>query len=408
MKKKILVLGGGLLQIPLIKMALQKGFKVHLSDYYENPPGRFLADGYRRISTFSVEDNLAYAREKDIDYILTIGTDQPVYTAACVSEKLGLSCPISAEQGLALTHKYYMKTIMSRAGVPSPRFRTARQAEDIRVSGLRYPIVLKPADSQGQRGIFVIDGSESRDAVEMYFKTALKFSRTGMVIMEEFYEGSEITVNCWVKEEQPYILMITDRLHFDDSKALGICKQQRFPSQTAAGREEEIVDIITKLVRAFKIKDGPLYVQAVVGSENVKIIEFGYRIGGGFESEIIPLVTGIDVVDLYFTLVTEGENKFNSAEVLEKVRLGSVFFMLAKPGIIKETIVPGDFETYGRLFVGTGTEISEIENATSRVGCFRFYTDSAEDYFTFLDKVDSETAILDGNNNDILIHGIWE
>ena len=229
-----------------------------------------------------------------------------------------------------------------------------------------------------------------------------------MVIMEEFYEGREITVNCWVKEEQPYILMITDRLHFDDSKALGICKQQRFPSQTAAGREEEIVDIITKLVRAFKIKDGPLYVQAVVGSENVKIIEFGYRIGGGFESEIIPLVTGIDVVDLYFTLVTEGENKFNSAEVLEKVRLGSVFFMLAKPGIIKETIVPGDFETYGRLFVGTGTEISEIENATSRVGCFRFYTDSAEDYFTFLDKVDSETAILDGNNNDILIHGIWE
>jgi len=408
LKGKVLVLGGGLLQIPLLKMARDKGYEVHLSDYYKNPPGRVMADDFIQASTFSLEENLRYAGEKGINCIMTVGTDQPVYTAAFVSEKLGLRHPITADQGLSVTNKQYMKEIMTGSGIPSPNFRVLREKADRSSAGLKYPVVLKPVDSQGQRGVFLLNGREDTDIIDRYFDESLGYSRSGKVILEEYYKGAEITVNCWVKGGRAYPLMITDRLHFDDSVALGICKQQRFPARGAAGYEQEIDRIINKLADAFKIREGPLYVQAVTGSEGMKIIEFGYRIGGGFESEIIPRVTGIDILDLYFTLVVEGRNTFDPGAVERKAAVGSIFFMLARPGVISRIVVPGEFAGCGRLFVNSGDVIGTIENATSRVGCFAFYTNSQLEYNNMLDRFDSHMAILDENNTDILMHGIWE
>ena len=408
MKGKVMVLGGGLLQVPLLKMAGDKGYKVYLSDYYKNPPGRVLADDFIQASTFSLEENLRYAGEKGIDSIMTVGTDQPVYTAAFVSEKLGLLHPITAVQGLSVTNKQYMKEIMAGSGILSPNFRVLREKADLSSLGLKSPVVLKPVDSQGQRGVFLLNGREDIGTIARYFNEALGYSRTGTVILEEYYKGGEITVNCWVKGGRAYPLMITDRLHFDDSVALGICKQQRFPARGAAGFEQEIERIINRLADAFEIREGPLYVQAVTGSEGIKIIEFGYRIGGGFESEIIPRVTGIDILDLYFTLVAEGRNTFEPELAARKAAMGSIFFMLARPGVITRIIVPEEFAGCGRLFVNSGDVIGTVENATSRVGYFAFYTNSQSEYNHMLDRFDSQMAILDENNTDILMHGIWE
>ncbi len=408
MKEKILVLGGGLLQIPLLKMARDRGYEVCLADYYKNPPGRALADDFIQASTFSLEENLRYAEAKGIHYVMTVGTDQPVYTAAYVSAKLGLPHPITAVQGLNVTNKRYMKQIMTEADIPSSNWQVLRETGDLAGLRLNYPVVLKPADSQGQRGIFLLDGTENNDKVFRCFRASRSYSRTGTVIAEEYYKGAEITVNCWVKGGRTYPLMITDRLHFDDSVVLGICKQQRFPSRGALGREEEINRIMNQLADTFKIREGPLYVQAVAGDDGIKVIEFGYRIGGGFESETVPRVTGTDILDLYFTLVTEGRNTFEPDSVVQKAAMGSIFFMLARPGVISKIIVPEEFADCGRLFVNIGDSVGTIENATSRVGCFVFYTDSGLEYKNMLDRLDSQMVILDENNDDILIHGIWE
>jgi phosphoribosylamine-glycine ligase len=301
-----------------------------------------------------------------------------------------------------------MKEIMAGSGIPSPNFRVLEEKADPSIAGLKYPVVLKPVDSQGQRGVFLLNGREDTETIDRYIDESLGYSRAGKVILEEYYKGAEITINCWVKGGRAYPLMITDRLHFDDTVALGICKQQRFPARGAAGYEQEIDLIINRLADAFKIREGPLYVQAVAGSEGMKIIEFGYRIGGGFESEIIPRVTGIDIMDLYFTLVAEGRNSFEPGKVERNAAMGSIFFMLARPGLINRIVVPGDFAQYGRLFMNSGDIIGTVENATSRVGCFAFYTNSKLEYNNMLDRFDSQLAILDENNTDILIHGIWE
>lgn len=408
MKKKVLVLGGGLLQVPLIKLAKQKEFQVFLADYYENPPGKKYCDRSRQISSTSIEDNYKYVSDEKIDYIMTVGTDQPVYVAASVSEALGLPFPINEEQGKMATNKLYMKTAMVEHEIPTAKFRVFSRSEDIDLQNLNFPLVMKPVDSQGQRGIFVLKGTEELDNIRQLFEVSKGYSLSDSVIIEEFCPGDEITVNCWVKDGKAFILLITDRLHFDDSIALGVCQQQRFPSVAASGYEEKIQSISQKIADAFKIKDGPLYIQMVVGREGPVVIEFGYRIGGGFEADVIPLQTGIDILELYFTLVTEQKNNFQPEKIENKFQMGSIFFLIGKPGLIQKICMPDEFKQYnGRLFIKEKQELGQIENATSRIGCFIIYTNNPNEYKELINKFELEMAIYDSNNNDLLVHNIW-
>lgn len=408
MKKKILVLGGGLLQVPLIKKAREKGCEVFLSDYYEDPPGKKYAHCTKRISSVSVDENYLFALENQVGYLMTIGTDQPVYTAAKVSAGLNLPHPITEEQGLLVTNKQYMKKRMTENMIPTPAFKVVSGVPDLRLQGLKYPLVMKPVDSQGQRGVFILNGRESAQEILDLFETSRSHSLTGTVILEEFCPGDEITVNCWIREGQAFILMVTDRLHFDDTVALGICKEQRFPSMAAAGREEEIHRVVQMIADSFGIRHGPLYVQMVVNERETSVIEFGYRIGGGFESETIPRVTGIDILELYFNLVAEGRNDFDPGEVRRKARVGSICFMLSRPGKAAKIVVPEGFASLGKLFIREGQELGSVENATSRVGCFAFYTDDPAEYHGFISRYDAELAILNEEGEDILIHNLWQ
>ena len=355
-----------------------------------------------------MEENYRYALEEQIDYIMTIGTDQPVYTAAAVSARLNLPHPISEGQGRLVTNKFYMKAKMVENMIPTPLYKVFSTFADIHLKDLKYPLVMKPSDSQGQRGIFVLQGNETTGELRKLFESSRHYSPSGSVIFEEYCPGDEITVNCWVREGKAFILLITDRLHFDDTIALGICKEQRYPSQAAAGREDEIGAIVQKIVDAFEVMHGPLYIQMILNEREASIIEFGYRIGGGFESETIPRVTGIDILELYFNLVTKGSNDFTPHDVSQNAQLGAICFMLARPGTAASIIVPKEFGSMGKLFISEGQELGNIENATSRVGCFSCYTNDPDHYHDLLSRLDRGMAILNENQEDILIHDIWE
>jgi len=147
----------------------------------------------------------------------------------------------------------------------------------------------------------------------------------------------------------------------------------------------------------------------IVGDEGPVIVEFGYRIGGGFEAETIPLAAGIDILDLYITLITERENIFRPEEIKNKFRMGSIFFLIGKPGGIQKICMPNEFkDCNGKLFVKEKQELGEIENAASRIGCFTIYTNNLNEYNNLLAKLDLEMAIYDYHNNDLLTHNLWK
>src|SRR5690554_6384278 len=106
---RLQILGGGNNQLNAIKRANEKGHEVVLIDYFENAPGREYAKYNEVVSTFDVEGNIEVAKKYSIDGIMTLGTDQPIYTAASVTSELNLPCSLHVTIAKAVTNKKLMK-----------------------------------------------------------------------------------------------------------------------------------------------------------------------------------------------------------------------------------------------------------------------------------------------------------
>ena len=160
---KRLCLGAGINQVRAIQQAKAKGYKVIVSDYLSDAPGLQWADHAERVSTFDVDANIEVARKYQIDGVFALGTDQPVYTAACVADALGISHMITPWTALRATNKKYMKQIFVDNRIPCCQHIYIHKDETSdyekltnKLAGLSLPLVIKPIDSQGQRGIYKI------------------------------------------------------------------------------------------------------------------------------------------------------------------------------------------------------------------------------------------------------------
>jgi len=159
-------------------------------------------------STFDAEGCLEVARKYKIDGILTVGTDQPVLTCAKVASDFELPFFLDAETAKAVTHKKVMKNIFKEYEIPSAKYRLLKEGftED-ELRGLKFPLVIKPLDSQGQRGVYKVS---SLQEIRNLLPNVLSYSRENEILVEEFYESEEITLSGWVREGIVHILTVTD------------------------------------------------------------------------------------------------------------------------------------------------------------------------------------------------------
>ncbi len=377
---KVLVLGAGHCQVNLIKALKQRGCTVVVADYYENSPGKALADKGHLVSTFDEEGVLKVAREEGVKALFTLGTDQPVRTMGYVGEKLGLRNFLTYDKALDLTDKKRMKLTFTRHQIPTAAYQfIGRQIRPEEIH-LKYPLVIKPLDSQGQRGVFLVrDFQELQAAIPVSFH----FTRQEEVLLEDFYPSDEITVSGWVKDGKTTIFTVVDRETFNEGNHIGICRGHRYPSRFFDAMKDEITALTHKIVRDFEIPEGPIYFQFLIGAEGVKVNEIAARIGGAYEDEYIPLVTGVDMLKLLIEETLEpGESlEFDQASLF-KVRTHAYIHLLFAPQG-KIMALPRLEGIQGvrrsRFFVRTGMVLPPIENATQRIGyAMVFAADSRE------------------------------
>ncbi len=270
------------------------GHRVIVADINANAPGCALANGFAEASTFDPIGVIQAAKKHRADGILTMGSDQPVLTQAIAAAELGLPSFLSPEAALAATNKKAMKLPLRSAGVPLAPF-------DILSAGIRrvpesikLPAVMKPLDSQGQRGIFYLTRREiPRENIE----ETLSYSRQTEFIVEEFYPGGEVTLSGWLCGGELQVFSITDRVTRHLLPRLGVCFAHRFPSMYA-DRRADITAVAEDALKTLNITEGPVYIQLFVGPEGIVINEVACRLGGAYEDEFIPLITGIDILDL--------------------------------------------------------------------------------------------------------------
>lgn len=371
--EKLLLLGGSNCQIHGAIRARALGVDTVLADYTAHPPASGVCGLHEQISTFDVEECVRTARRYHVTGVMTMGTDQPVYTAARVSRALGLPGFLTEEQAFAVTNKKRMKQILAEAKIPAARYIIVdKSTTSDAFGGMRRPLVLKPLDSQGQRGIYKLDGPEE---VLEHLDMTLSYSRCTQALAEEFYDSSEVTVSGWIKDGQLYVLTVTDRLLYPDQTHIGVCTGHRFPS-VHMGRYEEIENMSRRVAEAFGLMNGPFYLQLLIGEEGIHVNELAARIGGAFEDVFIPWISGFDILGAVLECALGRQVPVDCLDGYRADRAGrcaAVQLLFCHPGRIGaitplEEILSLPYVLDAGYNYSVGQEIPVMENATARLG----------------------------------------
>ncbi|HEY3920781.1 MAG TPA: ATP-grasp domain-containing protein [Gaiellaceae bacterium] len=357
---RLLVLGAGPAQLGLLEAARAHGVWTAVCDRDPAAPGFELADRRCLVST---EDEPAIERlaaALELDGVISPGTDWPVAVAARIADKLKLPHPLSPATAVLATNKLRQREALAEAGVPQPRYEVVSDGKP----ELSAPCVVKAPDRQGQKGLtLVLDDAELSDALA----TARGASRNGLVLVEEYVDGPEVTVVGYSAGGEFLALAVTDRITAEPP-AFGVALAHVWPSPHA----EAAAEVTRRAVAALGIDNGPTYTQLRVSAGGPEVIEVAARLGGGHDAELVEAVTGVDLNGL--ALAAALGEPLTIAQVTERYaeRVGGAVtrFLVAPPGVLEAVEVPqgmsGVLRT--RLYREPGYVFTPLRRGSDRAG----------------------------------------
>ena len=291
--KRLMIVGASVLQLPGILKAKEMGLYVGVADYNPNAIGIQYADEFFNASTMDEDAVLKAAEQFRPDGIMTLATDMPMRGVAKVSERLGLHS-ISYATAVKATDKFEMIKAFKKHDVPSPWYYLVRSLEDLEAleGQVRFPCIIKPTDNAGSHGVAKVD---SFHELLSSYEYSHEYSRHGNVIVEEYLEGPEVSVEVMVVSGKVHILQITDKLTTGSPFFVELGHSQ--PSSLCPEIQKQIRDVASAACLAVGIDQGPAHVEMKVTSRGPVMIELGARMGGdNITTHLVPLSTGIDMV----------------------------------------------------------------------------------------------------------------
>ena len=286
------------MQAPAIRIARRKSWRVIVVDGNPEASGRDSGDHFECVDLKDRDGLLAIARghaeRTGLDGVFTAGTDFSS-SVAWVAEKMGLP-GISFAAAMRATDKCLMRTAFAAAGVPSPNFCCWTGDGDprsVHAVGLHFPLVVKPVDNMGARGVRrVDDDAELADAC----RAALPLSRSARVIVEQFMEGRELSLDAIVHDGRVTVCGVADR---------HICFPPSFvemghtiPSELDPGTLEDIERVFAAGIRAIGIDNGAAKGDIKLTARGPMVGEIAARLSGGYMSGwTFPLSSGVEVTE---------------------------------------------------------------------------------------------------------------
>ena len=291
-QKTIVILGGTRPHAELAKYLKKKEYKTVLIDYLPQPIAKEFVDVHYQESSLDVEAVERISRQEHASYIMNICTDRAIPPAAFVAERMNLVHPYSYETALMATNKNKMKAMMKESGVPTSDFEPVTTVGDLNDLNLQFPLMVKPSDASGSIGISkVADEKELMVAVSK----ALSLSRNHQAIVEEFVKGTEIQIDCFVLDGKVNVLDIKEKRKYTD-EGFTLPYGSLIPARISEQTKERSYEIGQCISAALNIVNGPLYIQAIATENEVFVIEFGLRFGGGLSFRILKDMTGVDII----------------------------------------------------------------------------------------------------------------
>ena len=331
MPKAFVLTGGSRSQLGLLEQARALGHEVCVVDGSDRAPLLAEADHAIVRSFADVNGVIRDLEARGIEpvAVATMGSDQAVLPTAQLAERLGLP-GLPVETARTVADKRRMRAAFERAKVRCPKGREAASFAEAEQAfhQLGAPVVVKPVDGSAQRGVTEVRvEGELAPAVDR----ALEASRAGAIVLEQYLDGDEFTVNGFLLEREYFPMSVTRRL-LHPPPPLGVCIAHRYPSLLT--NERPLFELAHEASLAVGLETGPSYVQVRMRDGQPWAIEVGARLGGGKDAELAKLVTGFDAIRANVRWVLGQLTRDDLGHGEPVAPCGQVRFVVAPPGEI--------------------------------------------------------------------------
>ena len=365
-KKAVLIFGVGPLQKSIIGRAKMMGLYTVGIDPAKDATCRNEVDAFEIVGGQDFEGTCAVVDKYGIDAIVTAATDKPLVMMARVAEKYHFPF-YSVDTAQWSTDKFQMKQRFIEGGVPCAKGRLVKSADE--VDDFDYPVIVKPRDNSGSRGVKLC---RSQEELKASMDEAFEVSRLDTVLVEEFIEGQEYSIESLHYQGKNVVIQFTekDTTAFPYNVELG----HKQPANLTKEQQDNIRTIIAKIAKCLKFDNCPSHTELKINERGVFVIETSPRLGGDYITSVLtPLSTGINMEDQLLRIAL---GLPINTEPCSKQASSGVCFISLPQGVIKEidrsldtvSTWPGvhDFE----FILSVGNKVNPITSSLNRYGHF--------------------------------------
>lgn len=407
--KRLLILGGVPAMIEAVKFAQCQGIEVLVTDYLENSPAKKYADKSFMVSTTDIDAVVRLCKEEKVDGIFTGNVDMllPYYAKIC--ELTGLPCYATEEHFDIMTDKIKFKKLCKAYNVPTV---TDYTNEEIRNNDISYPVIVKPIDSSGSKGISVCN---NYDELNVGIEKALYFSPSKQYIVERYMTGDEVVLYYYFQDGNPVFMGMCDR--YVNKEQEGVAQLPTayiFPSKFTKSHIDLSDHLIKKMYKQIKITNGTTFLQAFIERDIAYLYEPGYRLNGAREHYIYSAVTGINAMEMLINFSLTG--KMSNEDISKKSdpyihgKFACKLSPLIKPGIVSKiegidflSNIPEIVEVI--MNNNIGDEITSANVGTLKQVAYRAFivSDTKERLKEIIDFVQDNVRFYNQNNESMML-----
>ena len=378
--KTLLMLGASIDQLPAYREAIGRGYRLIAVDQRADAPGVALAARFLPISTRDTDAIAAALAGETIDGIVTTASDAGLASQRELAIRYRLPSPTPEEAVRASMDKTYFRQAVAWAGLPTypyvsdpDRVRLVEEAKQ-----MPLPLVVKPADGSGGKGISLVTGYDQLDDA---IDHACELSAAGLATVEHYVEGRHYAVEIWLRNGEPHFVPITEKrmTPLPTMVTSGHLIPARLPSPEARKVRHAVVRMCAEL----GITDGPANFDLVrTASGDMYLIEVGARLGGNAYPSLMAAAWGVDTVGATISLAV-GE-PFDLTPQRSRVCLLHILSSpLAVPGVLREVTGLDEVRAHPgvqtvELFVRPGDPVRPFTQAAYKLGFLTLVADDHE------------------------------
>ena len=366
-KKAILMFGVGDLQKSMIERCKAKNLYVVGIDPQSEATCRELVDAFEIVGGQDFDKTIEVAERYNVKGIITAATDKPLVMMARVAERLQLPF-FSVETAEWSTDKLLMKQKFQESGIPCAKGVLLHVVEELTDLKVDYPVIVKPRDNSGSRGVIYCTNFNE---VKLAVQEAFQYTKKGSVLVEEFIDGKEYSIESLHYTGKTHIIQYTEKITTPLPYNVELGHIQ--PADLSAPQKAEINSIISGIAASLGFMNCASHTELKINSKGIFVIETSPRLGGDFiTSHLVPLSTDVNMEE---QLINIAVGKTIDYKPVNKASLISYFNFTVRQKIINTITIDEIRERFPSVVeykfdLNAGDSIGLITNSLNRYGYF--------------------------------------